>query len=248
MVARIGAAGADLPLTVEALADLQAGLLDDDRLPHGCARQVRADPHARQTILRAEPGAPRYRRHWCRRDVGARRCARGRRRDRRDAARPADPGRVPAGRCAPPPPRPSPPLDAGGRRRGRFGRGRRRGLAGNRRPDHGTGPDAEQADHRRAHHRVTPADDGAAIASQQILALLDDSPEYGPLGRPASRRASCLSGLGYPASTQVLGARPIEINARPGVLLVLPADTPRSNLAVWRWRRLAAPADTGPAG
>src|ERR1700759_1254476 len=42
-------AGAEPPLTVEALADLQAGLLADDpaaRMP----KQVRADPHARQTM------------------------------------------------------------------------------------------------------------------------------------------------------------------------------------------------------
>ena len=40
------------------------------------------------------------------------------------------------------------------------------------------------------------------------------------------RRASCLSGLGYPASTPGAGRPPVEINARPGVVLVLPGDTP----------------------
>ncbi|HWS92539.1 MAG TPA: hypothetical protein VN306_08620, partial [Mycobacterium sp.] len=57
-------------------------------------------------------------------------------------------------------------------------------------------------------------------------------------------RASCVSGLGYPASTQVLGARPIEINARPGVLLVLPGDTP-DNLAVFAVALNCSAADTG---
>jgi len=73
--------------------------------------------------------------------------------------------------------------------------------------------------------------------------LLNRGPDYGPLSDPP-RRASCVSGLGYPASTQVLGARPIEINARPGVLLVLPGDTP-DNLAVFAVALNCSAADTG---
>jgi hypothetical protein len=42
----------------------------------------------------------------------------------------------------------------------------------------------------------------------------------------------------------VLGARPIEINARPGVLLVVPADTP-GNLAVYAVAPNCSAADTG---
>ena len=42
-------AGADPPLTVEALADLQAGLLDDDTAAR-LRKQVRADPDAQQTM------------------------------------------------------------------------------------------------------------------------------------------------------------------------------------------------------
>src|ERR1700757_4408063 len=42
-------AGAEPPLTVEALADLQAGLLDNDKAAR-MRKQVRADPHARQTM------------------------------------------------------------------------------------------------------------------------------------------------------------------------------------------------------
>jgi hypothetical protein len=81
------------------------------------------------------------------------------------------------------------------------------------------------------------------LSQDEILGLLDRRPEYGPLTDP-SRRASCLSGLGYPASTQVLGARPIDINARPGVLLVLPGDTP-NNLAVFAVALNCSAADTG---
>src|ERR1700739_1542114 len=41
--------GADPPLTVEALADLQAGLLDDETAAR-MRKQVRGDPDARQTM------------------------------------------------------------------------------------------------------------------------------------------------------------------------------------------------------
>jgi hypothetical protein len=81
------------------------------------------------------------------------------------------------------------------------------------------------------------------LSPAEIVGLLGHAPDYGPLGDP-SRRASCLGGLGYPASTQVLGARPIEINARPGVLLVLPADTP-ADLAVFAVALNCSAADTG---
>src|SRR5580693_6159715 len=42
-------AGANPPLTVEALADLQAGLVDDDTAAR-LRKKVRADPDARQTM------------------------------------------------------------------------------------------------------------------------------------------------------------------------------------------------------
>jgi hypothetical protein len=42
-------AGADPPLTVDALADLQAGLLDDDTAAR-LRKQVRKDPDAQQTM------------------------------------------------------------------------------------------------------------------------------------------------------------------------------------------------------
>jgi hypothetical protein len=63
------------------------------------------------------------------------------------------------------------------------------------------------------------------LSDQQILALLDDRPDFGALADP-HRRASCLTGLGYPADAGVLGARPVEIGGRPAVLLLLPADAP----------------------
>ena len=85
------------------------------------------------------------------------------------------------------------------------------------------------------------------LSQAEILGLLNRSPDFGPPGGPLNdppRRASCLTGLGYPASTQVLGARPVDINARPSVLLVLPGDTP-DNLAVFAVALNCSAADTG---
>ena len=69
------------------------------------------------------------------------------------------------------------------------------------------------------------------LSDPQIVGLLADSPDYGPLADP-QRRASCLSGLGYTAATPVLGARPVDMQGRPAVLMVLAADTPGTLLAL----------------
>ncbi len=81
------------------------------------------------------------------------------------------------------------------------------------------------------------------LSNPQILALLDRTPNYGALGDPA-RRSSCLTGLGYPASTRVLGAQPVEINGLPAVLLVVPGDTPEA-LTVLVVSSNCSSADTG---
>ena len=76
------------------------------------------------------------------------------------------------------------------------------------------------------------------LSDQQILALLDREPDFGPLTDP-HRRASCLAGLGYPADARVLGARPSTSPAvRPCCCCcppTRPAPCRRS-----RWRRPAA--------
>jgi len=69
------------------------------------------------------------------------------------------------------------------------------------------------------------------MSDPQIVGLLSRTPDYGPLADP-QRRASCLSGLGYSAATPVLGGRPVDMQGRAGVLLVLAADTPRTLLAL----------------
>lgn len=69
------------------------------------------------------------------------------------------------------------------------------------------------------------------LTGPQIQGLLGEAPDYGPLGDP-QRRASCLSGLGYSSSTKVLGARPIDMSGRPGVLIVLPGVKPGELVAL----------------
>ncbi|OMC50971.1 hypothetical protein A5747_23930 [Mycobacterium sp. IS-836] len=231
-----GAAAADPPLTVERLADLQAGLLDDDAAAR-VRGQVRANPEA-ENVLRAlnqvrrdvadagadpagAPDAPP--------EVVARITA---------ALRAADPRGAPAAHSARPRPRP-----------GRIAAGvaglcavlaaigiGTAALINAPTPIPSTAVTAE-------HITVSTPPMVVPLSQDEILGLLDRRPEYGPLTDP-SRRASCLSGLGYPASTQVLGARPIDINARPGVLLVLPGDTP-NNLAVFAVALNCSAADTG---
>ncbi len=67
---------------------------------------------------------------------------------------------------------------------------------------------------------------GVPLPDEQILALLDVPPDLVGLTDP-QRRASCLSGLGYRVSSPVLGARPLAVRGRPGMLLLLPGDVPK---------------------
>jgi hypothetical protein len=82
-----------------------------------------------------------------------------------------------------------------------------------------TGPTAERI-------TVSGPPGGLVLADPEVLALLRQPPDLGPLVDP-QRRASCLSGLGYPTSAPVLGARPLVVGGRSGVLVLLPGDTPR---------------------
>lgn len=234
------------PLTVELLAYLQAGLLDDDAAAR-VRRQVRTDPEA-EGILRAL--------NQVRTDV---------------AAVGADPTSAPD---APPAvtARISAALRSAGSpsSRSRLGGGAAHSVRPHTRPTRviagaaglgavvaaiGVGAAAlinapaptPSAPITAKHITVSTPPMVIPLSQAQILALLDRNPDFGPHGGPLNdppRRASCLSGLGYPASTQVLAAQPIEINARPGVLLVLPGDTPDS-LAVFAVALNCSAADTG---
>lgn len=233
-------AGSDPPLTVELLADLQAGILDDAAAAR-VRRQIRADPHAAGVLAALNK---------VRRDV---------------AAVGADPGSAPE-----PPPEVARRITAA-LRSAHPGPGESAGPAAHTarpriRPARivaaGAGLCAVLAaigfGTVALLHAPQPAPDTPGdiqhitrstlpmeipLSQSEIVGLLDRPPEYGALGDPA-RRASCLTGLGYPASTQVLGARPVQINARPGIVLVIPGDSPHV-LAVFAVSPNCSAADTG---
>lgn len=69
------------------------------------------------------------------------------------------------------------------------------------------------------------------LSARELAALVDRSPDFGPLSDP-KRRAACLSALGYPGSMQVLGAQPLTVDGRPAVVLVLPGERPGDLVAL----------------
>jgi hypothetical protein len=235
-----GRAGVDPAPTVEVLADLQAGLLDDEAAAR-VRRQVRSDPHA-ERALRAL--------HQVRRDVAAAGA---------DAtSAPEVPPEVTAKISAALTSVDPVPRGAAHSARPQLRSARTIATVGGlcavlaavavgtaallRAP-----APAPSTPTTALHITVSTPPMVIPLTQAEIWALLGRAPDYGPLGSPLGdppRRASCLGGLGYSASTPVLGARPIEINARPGVLLVVPADTP-GNLAVYAVAPNCSAADTG---
>jgi len=235
------AGGADPPLTVELLADLQAGLLEDDAAAR-VRRQVRADPDAAAMLralnrvrsdvaaVGADPASAPDTPPAVAARISAALCSAsssstgGAAHSARPHMRPARLIAGVAGACA--------VLAA-------IGLGTA-ALVNAPTPTPSTQKTAE-------HITVSTPPMVIPLSQAQLLGLLDRSPDYGPPAGPLNdpaRRASCLTGLGYPASTQVLGARPIDINARPGVLLVLPGDTP-DHLGVFAVALNCSAADTG---
>jgi hypothetical protein len=65
------------------------------------------------------------------------------------------------------------------------------------------------------------------LSNAELLGLLIQPQDLGALADP-QRRASCLSGLGYSSTTRVVGARPLAVNGQPGILLLLSGTTPRT--------------------
>jgi len=221
-------AGADQPLTVEALADLQAGLLDDDTAAR-MRKQVRADPDARQTMEAlnrvrhdiAKLGTDAASAPDVAPEVvdGIAATLRVQRLDgsRRGAAHTLRPGRLPR----------STRVAVAGAGLAAAAVAAWLGTAALI-----TAPAPTPSRPTTAEHiTVSRPPMTIPLSDQQILALLDDKPDFGPLADP-QRRTSCLAGLGYPANARVLGARPVQIVGRPAVLLVLPADTPGSITAL----------------
>lgn len=94
-----------------------------------------------------------------------------------------------------------------------------------------------------AARKITVAAPVIPLSDSELVGLLDRPPDFGSLADP-TRRASCLAGLGYPASTPVLGARRVRIEDRDAVVLVLAADTP-DDLAVVAVPGTCSAANTG---
>ena len=212
----------DPPLTVDALADLQAGLLDDDTAAR-LRKKVRTDPDAQQTMDAL---------NRVRRDVAALGSD-------ASSAPEVDPAVVDGVSAALRAQRPAPdrPGAAHSVRPGRLPRSARIAVAAAGLAAAAvavwlgtaalvTAPAPTPSRPTTVEHiTVSRPPVLIPLSDQQTLALLDTEPNFGPL-TDRQHRASCLTGLGYPADARVLGARPVEIGGRPAVLLVLPGDTP----------------------
>ena len=90
-------------------------------------------------------------------------------------------------------------------------------------PMQSTGPTAKSITVSRPQRNIP-------LSDPQIVALLSHDPDYGPLADPA-HRTSCLTGLGY-SGAPVLGAQPVDMHGRPGVLMLMPGDTPHAIVAL----------------
>jgi hypothetical protein len=214
-------AGANPPLTVEALADLQAGLVDDDTAAR-LRKKVRADPDARQTMdalnrVRRDiaalgtdaSSAPEVAPQVVDSVVAALRAERPER-SRRRAAHTVRPGSLPSARVA---------VAVAGLAAAAAAVWLGTAALITAPPPTPSRPTTAE------HITVSRPPMTIPLSDQQILALLDGQPDLGPFADP-QRRTSCLAGLGYPADARVLAARPVEIAGRPAILLVLPGDTP----------------------
>ncbi len=211
------------PLTTDTLADLQAGLFDDETAAR-LRQRIRTDPDARQTMAAL---------NRVRRDVAALGI---------DAASapPVDAATVDsiaAGLRA------EPPRAAHAVRRGRFPRPTRLAFAAAGLAAAAAAtwlgvsalitPPASMPSRPTTieHITVSRPPQTIPLSDQEIVALLDRAPDLGPLTDPR-RRASCLAGLGYSADTRVLGARPVDIAGHSAVLLVLPGEAPEALAAL----------------
>jgi hypothetical protein len=216
----------DPPLTVELLADLQAGLLDDDAAAR-LRKQIRADPGAQQVVhalnrVRCDVAAAGA-------DLSATPAVAPAVIDGIGAALRAAPiaGRQPRAHLhATHTVRPSERPQRGRALAAVTGLAATALAAGlGTAALIGTPTSAPSGPTTAQLITVSRPPMQIPLSDPQILALLDREPDYGPLSDP-QRRASCLGGLGYPAATQALSAQPIEIAGHAAVLLVLSGRTP----------------------
>lgn len=71
---------------------------------------------------------------------------------------------------------------------------------------------------------VAPPRGSIGLSESEIQGLLAQPPDLRPLTRP--RLTACLSKVGYPPDVEILGARPLEVAGRPGVLALVPLTAP----------------------
>jgi hypothetical protein len=217
----------DETVAVDLLADLQAGLLDD-RTAAGIRRRARTDPE----VARRLAALDRARRDVANLGVDA-------------ASAPDVPAGVAARVGAELRSLPAPANEVVDRRAAATAHAARAPAFGVRTAAAGAGVAAVLAaaaigatmlirggpDHRfdtgpsASSITVARPPGGVPLPDREIFELLGRAPELGTLSDP-QRRMSCLSGLGYPTSTSILGARPLAVNGRPGLLLLLPGDDP----------------------
>jgi hypothetical protein len=216
-----GDTDADPALTVEALADLQAGLLDDDTAAR-LRKRVRTDPDAQQTMAAL---------NRVRREIAALGT------DESSAPEVAA-GVVDGVSAALRAERPARSRRAAAHtiRRGGLPRRTRVAVAAAGLAAVGvaiwlgtsaliSAPESTPSRPTTAEHiTVSRPPMAIPLSDQEIFDLLDEKPDFGPLADP-QRRTSCLAGLGYPAAARVLGARTVQIAGRPALVLVLPGDT-----------------------
>ncbi len=219
-----------IDLTPQLLADLQAGLLDNATAAR-VRRSARSDPEAARTLALL---------HSVRRELAQLGGA-----EAAEQALPDVPASVTARvsaalRTAPNPGSPS----TGGHTvpRPRLTRAQRAGLVigvcavatavvlgalvltRDPGPAFPAGPTAAQITVERTASADLPSAD-FPLSDAELRAALSEQQDLGPLADPR-RRASCLTGLGYSPTIQVLGGRALEVSGRPGVLLLVPSGTP----------------------
>ncbi|MHA7648788.1 hypothetical protein ACX9NE_00495 [Mycobacterium sp. ML4] len=220
---------ADPPLTVEVLADLQAGLLDDETAER-VRRRIRADPRAAAALEAL---------HRVRRDVTAAGAAPAPQAPPEVVERIAESlTGAGAAHAARPPLRPA-RIAAGVAGLGAVVAAVGLGTAALLGEPDSAPSAAVTADHITVSTPVPVI----PLSDPEIRELTRRPPDFGALAN-ASLRASCLGGLGYPATEEVLGARPVEVNARPGVLLVMRGDT-SDTLVAYAVAQNCSAADTG---
>ena len=207
---------ADEPVSLEQLAELQAGLLDDDAAAR-LRRRIRDDPELARHYAALDQ---------VRRDVAG-----------LQASSPADiPSEVstqvtsalrgasgPTHSARPPHRRRVAALIGLAAVAIAIAVGTVVALDESEQPPPAAGPTAE--------YLKAPRHTGMPLADHQIVELLSHPPIFGPLADP-DRRAACLRGLGYAGDTAILGATPVEAAGIEQVLLLLPATAPRTVMAL----------------